>query len=63
MALLIQRVVPAVSTSNLEVNYDDIFNFNNSFLRFVESVITTFVIYSIFIGVCLFLLQSLLQLR
>jgi len=43
MALLIQRVVPAVSTSNLEVNYDDIFNFNNSFLRFVESVITTFV--------------------
>ena len=47
-----QHVNPAVSTPNVEVIVEDLFEIT---LKFVNSVIIIFVIYGVFVGSCLFL--------
>ena len=61
--LLSQHVMPAVSTRNLGAFLKMTVMLKNIFLSLVEYVIIIFMIYGVFVGICLFLLQKLLQLR
>ena len=55
MPILSQRVIPAVSTWNLGVFMTMTVILKNIFLSFVEHVIIIFMIYGVFVGICLFL--------
>ena len=56
--------MPTVSTRNFGVFFDDDCNVKeNIFLSLVEHVSIIFMIYGVFVGICLFLFQKLLQLR
>ena len=48
----------AVSTRNLTISFTKPLTLDNTLFSFVERIIIIFMIYGVFVGICLFLLQK-----